>query len=82
MDKELELKQPARAPDAKAYSIEDQDPQEPEPSSVEPAPITHEAMESLLNIQKSNLNDTKLFDLLEQALNHIQCEKNPIQTDQ
>ena len=32
-------------------------------------------MDSLLKIQKLNLHDTKLFDLLEQALNHLQTSK-------
>ena len=69
------MEQLARALDVQDHSIEDPDP-EPEPPRVEPAPITHdEAMESLLNIQKSNLNDTKLFDLSKQALSHIQCKK-------
>ena len=61
MDEELELEQLARAPNAQAYSIEDQD-LEPEACSVEPPLICHDdAMESLLKIQKSNLNDTKLL---------------------
>ena len=75
MDEELELEQPARVPNAQADSIKDQDPV-PEACSVEQLLISHDdAMESLLKIQISNLNDTKLFDLLEQALNHIQSKR-------
>ena len=46
MDKELELEQPARAPDAQAYSIEDWD-QQPNETCPETPPISHtEALES------------------------------------
>ena len=76
MDEELELEQPARAPNAQAYSIDVQD-QEPNESSPAMPIVTYtEALDHLLNIQKSNIGDTKLFDLLEQAMSHIQSDKS------
>ena len=42
----------------------------------DPAPIQHDvALECLMNIQKSNLDDTKLFELPEVAMNQIQSKK-------
>ena len=67
MDKDLELEQPARAPDSQAYCIDDQDTDQDHDKDIQsdPAPIQPEiAIEHLMNIQKSNL-DIKLFDLLE-----------------
>ena len=50
--------------------------QQPDDTCLETPPVSPtEALDSLINIQKSNLNDTKLFGLLEQAMNHIQNKK-------
>ena len=77
MDEELELEQLLQAPNVQAYSTEDQDQdREQDETCPEVPPTSHtDALEFLMNIQKSNLNDTKLFDLLEQAMNHIQNKK-------
>ena len=75
MDEDLELEEPARVPDTQAYCIDGLD-QEQDQAAKDIPPISHEqALEHLLNIQKSNLDNTKLFDLLEQAVNHLQCKK-------
>ena len=70
MSEDLECKEPVRAPDTQAYCIDDQDTdQDPKDNQSEPAPIQLEtAIEYLMNLQKSNLDDVKLFDLLEQAM--------------
>ena len=78
MDKNLELKQPARAPDSQAYCIDDWDTDQDhdKDNQSEPEPVQHDvALEYLMNIQKSNLDDIKLFDLLEKAMAHVQSKK-------
>ena len=83
MDEDLEHEEPARAPDTQAYCINDRDTdQDPKDNQSEPAPIQLEtATEYLMNIQKSNLDDVKLFNLLEQAMAHIQSKKDNNRTD-
>ena len=78
MDEDLECEEPARAPNTLAYCIDDQDTDRDheKDNQSEPAPIQSEiVLGYLMNIQKSNLDDIKLFDLLEQAMAHIQSKK-------
>ena len=66
----------SRAPDTQAYTIDnddhDQDQDQDETSAVNPK----DALNYLQQIQKSNLGDMKLFDILEQAMNLIQYKKD------
>ena len=78
MDEDLECEEPARAPNTQAYCIDDRDINQDHDKDYqsEPEPIQPEiAIEHLINIQKSNLDDIKLFDLLEQAMPQIQSKK-------
>ena len=77
MDEDLEHEEPARAPDTQAYCIDDWDTDQDhdKDNQSEPEPIQPEiATEHLMDIQKSNLDDIKLSDLLEQAMAHIQSK--------
>ena len=74
MDAELEQENPSRAPDAQSYNNNDTCLQEFQQD--EPTIITHDdALDQLYCIQKSNLEDIRLFELLEQAMNHSQNKK-------
>ena len=76
MDEALELESPCRAPDAQCYSNMDHDHEDP--SDIHP-PITIEESFYLQSIQKSNLDDLKLFELLEAVKSSIQNKR--VQTE-
>ena len=71
MDAELELENPARAPDAQNFTNDEMFEDHDEPTIIS----QDEALEQLQQIQKSNLEDIKLFELLEQAMIQIQNKK-------
>ena len=75
MDEELKLENLARAPDTQAYSNDDSEQEPDQPTEEQQRIFPDQAMESLLLIQESNLDDVKLFDLLEQALTRTQSKK-------
>ena len=74
MDAELEQENPSRALDAQSYNNDNTCLQECQHD--EPTIISHDdALDHLHRIQKSNLEDIKLFELLEHAMNHLQSKK-------
>lgn len=78
MDEELEGENPSRAPDAESYNTDDNCMQDISPEV--PTTITYdESLDVLQRIQKSNLDDLKLLELLETTMNHIQNKKTVIE---
>ena len=75
MDNQLESKEPRHFPDTLAYSNDDQDVDQDQDQDETPPIKADKALEQLLQIQKSKLGDTKLFDVLEQAMCMIQNKK-------
>ena len=74
MDKQLEQELPARAPDTQSYVNEDiqRDKQVDEGLLV----LNHDqSLKYLQCVQRSNLGDTEVFELLERAMNLIQNNK-------
>ena len=77
MDEELEKEELTWAPDTLPYTNDASDDTDHEDQGEERPPIKHDdALDYLHQIQKSNLCDTKLFDIQEQAMTIIQYKKN------
>ena len=75
MDEQLEIEEPTRASDTSPYNHDKNDESEQEQEEYIP-PVKHDdALNYLQQIQKSNLGDAKLFDILEQAMNLVQYKK-------
>ena len=74
MDAALEQENPFRAPDVQSYNNDEICIQEFQ--QEKPTIITHDdALGQLQCIQKSNLEDIKLFELLKLSMNHLQNKK-------
>ena len=74
MDQELESEHPSRAPNTMAYTLDNND-HDHEDQDETPPIKPEDALNYLQQIQKSNLGDTKLFDIPEQAMTMIQHNK-------
>ena len=76
MDQELELEEPSCVPDTLLYAIDNDNHHDHDETPEDETPVKpDEALKYLMDIQKSNLGDTKLFDILEQAMTIIQNKK-------
>ena len=73
MDEELEAENPCCAPDANSYNDHIQDlPHQDQDTAMEAMPTPEELLESLKNVQRFVLGNTKLFELTEQLMVGIQ----------
>ena len=75
MDEELEQELLARAPDSQTYCHEDLQQDDPCDEDQEPMLNHDQSLEYLQHVQRSNLGDTAVFELLERAMNLIQNNK-------
>ena len=65
MDKELEKEEPIKAPDTLLYTNDASNDTDHKDQEERPHIKHDDALDYLHQIQKSNLGDTKLFDILE-----------------
>ena len=75
MDEELEQELPARAPDLQTYGHEDVQQDEQCDEDQQPMLNHDQSLEYLQHVERSNLGDTAVFELLERAMNLIQNNK-------